>query len=98
MIGLRYLPDVVTLRLDEQKCNGCAMCVAVCPHAVYTIEEKRARIVDRNACMECGACARNCPEDAIYVRPGVGCAYAIIVGSLKGTEPSCGCSDDASCC
>lgn len=98
MIGLRYLPDVVTLKLDEQKCNGCAMCVAVCPHAVYAIEEKRARIVDRDACMECGACARNCPEDAIYVRPGVGCACAIIVGSLRGTEPSCGCTDDASCC
>ena len=47
------------------------------------------RHIDR--CMECGACARNCPTDAISVHAGVGCAYAIVKGVLNGTEPDCGC-------
>jgi len=98
MIGQKYLPDVVTLEYDESKCNGCTVCTQVCPHAVFKMTNKRAVITDRDACMECGACAKNCPENAISVRAGVGCAYAIILGRLRGTEPACGCDDNASCC
>ncbi len=91
MPQLRYLPDVVTLSLDEQRCNGCRMCVTVCPHGVFTIVDRRALIADRDACMECGACAKNCESGAISVDSGVGCAAAIIVGALRGTEPNCDC-------
>ena len=38
MTGLRYLSNVVTLRLDETQCTGCGMCEMVCPHAVFRIE------------------------------------------------------------
>jgi NAD-dependent dihydropyrimidine dehydrogenase PreA subunit len=99
--GLRYLPDVVTLALDDGKCNGCRNCVEVCPHAVFAIHQKRARIIDRDACMECGACALNCPEGAITVNAGVGCAAAVISGTVRGTEPCCDCAGDsttATCC
>ena len=81
-------------QLDEARCNGCRMCVEVCPHAVFEMVEKRAVIRDRDACMECGACAMNCPEEALTVDSGVGCASAIITGAIKGTEPTCDCS----CC
>ena len=86
-----YLPEVVTLELNIEKCNRCGMCVQVCPHAVFALEKKRTKIVDRDACMECGACALNCPEGAISVRSGVGCAAGILNGALRGTEPTCGC-------
>jgi len=95
--SLRYLSGVVTLRLVESKCNGCGMCMTVCPHGVFDNENGRARIADRNACMECGACQRNCPEAAIEVQSGVGCVTAIIKGTLNGTEPDCDCSDKPSC-
>jgi len=59
MARLRYLVNVVTLELDVDKCIGCQMCTEVCPHGVSAIENEKAVIVDRDACMECGACARN---------------------------------------
>lgn len=95
MFGLRYLKDVVTLQLDEQRCNGCGACIEVCPHPVFEIVGGKARIVDRDACMECGACALNCPTEAIAVQAGVGCASAVITGAVRGTEPTCDCGG---CC
>ena len=84
MTGLRCLSNVVTLRLDETKCTGCAMCAIVCPRRLFLIEQERARIADGNMCTECGACARNCPAEAISVDAGVGCVVAIIKGALGG--------------
>lgn len=98
MQGLRYLPGVVSLELDREACIGCGMCRDVCPHAVFAVRDGKARIVDRDGCMECGACARNCPVEAITVEAGVGCAIAVIKGALRGTEPSCDCTDSDACC
>lgn len=90
---MTYLADVVTLSYDPAKCNGCGRCVEVCPHAVFTIDggRPRARLVQRDLCIECGACQANCRTGAIRVKSGVGCASAIISGALRGTEPTCGC-------
>ena len=64
--------------LREADCIGCGRCLEVCPHQVFVLEGKRARIQDRDACMECGACALNCPVKAISVDAGVGCAAGLI--------------------
>ncbi len=98
MAELRYLPNVVSLALDEEKCAGCGMCITVCPHAVFEVHSGKARIVDRDACMECGACALNCPAGALSVQSGVGCAAAVITAALRGTEARCGSSDESPCC
>ena len=87
-----------TLVFTPEICNGCARCVEVCPHAVFVVENKVARMVDRDACMECGACARNCEPGAITVDSGVGCASAIIYGALTNREPVCGSDTSISDC
>lgn len=91
MKTLRYLDDVVTLALADEKCVGCGICTQVCPHGVLALNGRKVRIVDIDGCMECGACARNCPTDALMVTPGVGCASYIIQSWIKGKEKAaCG--------
>ena len=94
----KYLKNVVTLKLNADRCTGCGRCIEVCPHNVFELKDKKAVMINRDSCIECGACEKNCPFYAIEVRPGVGCASAIIKGWLTGTEPTCGCSDDSSGC
>ena len=101
MNNMHYLKDVVTLRLDEDTCTGCGMCLEVCPHEVFKSNASHAVIINRDACMECGACMNNCSFAALHVNKGVGCAAAIINSMIYGGEPSCDCgkvSNDTACC
>ena len=83
-----------SLSLDRGRCNGCGVCLEVCPHAVFALEDRRARIVQARDCMECGACQRNCAPGAIRVNAGVGCASALLQSTLTGKAPDCG----GACC
>jgi len=81
---LVYLPEL---------CNGCGMCVNVCPHAVFSMNGRLAVLVHPQACMECGACQLNCVKGAISVESGVGCASAMIRAALTGQkEITCDCA------
>jgi NAD-dependent dihydropyrimidine dehydrogenase PreA subunit len=98
---MKYLRDVATIAVAEEKCTGCGACMEVCPHNVFIIENRKASIADRDRCMECGACMMNCPSEALFVDKGVGCAAALINSMITGGEPTCGCSGDdgrESCC
>jgi len=96
-MSLSYLKNVTTLRLSSELCTGCRKCAEVCPHGVFGFDHNKARIAQRDNCMECGACALNCPAGAIQVNAGVGCAAAVIMGWFKGKEPTCDCGTGECC-
>jgi len=97
---LYYIKNGETLGYDPDRCIGCLDCIDVCPHDVFEADATigKIRIRDRRACMECGACARNCPTGALTVQPGVGCVAAIVAGKLRGTAPSCDCGTGTKGC
>ena len=90
-----------SLKYYPERCINCKRCTQVCPHAVFSEGKDRVELTQPASCMECGACALNCPVQAIEVQSGVGCAWAMIAAALRGkdmdTECSCGGEDD-SCC
>lgn len=91
---MTYIKGVTTLKFDEARCTACGMCLEVCPHAVFAKNGGRVFVQEADACMECGACQRNCPAGAVTVHAGVGCAAAVI-GTLIGRSdaPCCGPAD-----
>jgi NAD-dependent dihydropyrimidine dehydrogenase PreA subunit len=88
-MSLIYLAGVSTLKYDESKCRNCGRCVEVCPHGVFIIENKKAKVVNKDACIECGACQMNCQFEAITVNAGVGCASALL-NAKPGESGTCG--------
>ncbi len=61
-----------TLQFNAAVCNGCGRCCAVCPHGVFSRQGRTITLAHVENCMECGACQRNCPTNAIAVNSGVG--------------------------
>jgi NAD-dependent dihydropyrimidine dehydrogenase PreA subunit len=55
----------------EEKCNGCGICVDICPLDVFRMDEsgEKAIIKYPDDCMTCFECELSCPEGAIYVHP-----------------------------
>ena len=90
MLGLEYIKGVTTIEIDHTKCNGCRLCLKVCPHPVFGHSNGMVEILEPDLCMECGACVINCSEGALGVHPGVGCAVAILRGWLTRSKSRCG--------
>jgi electron transfer flavoprotein alpha subunit len=56
-----------SIKVLEDKCVGCNLCVKACPFGAIAVENKLARI-DLNKCTFCGACVQACRFDAIDLR------------------------------
>lgn len=52
--------------IDQDKCTGCALCIAVCPDRTLSIQHGKA-IVSGDRCMACAHCRAVCPTQAITV-------------------------------
>jgi Pyruvate/2-oxoacid:ferredoxin oxidoreductase delta subunit len=55
------------VRIDEEKCNGCGLCVKACAEGAIQIIDGKAKLVSEIYCDGLGACLGHCPQDAIQV-------------------------------
>ncbi|MCK9461246.1 MAG: 4Fe-4S binding protein [Proteobacteria bacterium] len=55
------------VRIDEEKCTGCGVCVPACAEGAIQIVDGKARLAADNLCDGLGACLGDCPEGAITI-------------------------------
>ncbi|NQV35345.1 MAG: 4Fe-4S binding protein, partial [Phycisphaeraceae bacterium] len=57
------------VKIDEDKCNGCGLCITSCAEGAIELIDGKAKLVSDIYCDGLGACLGHCPEDAITVEP-----------------------------
>jgi Pyruvate/2-oxoacid:ferredoxin oxidoreductase delta subunit len=55
------------VKIDEEKCNGCGLCIPNCAEGALQIVDGKAKLVSEKFCDGLGACLGHCPQDAIAV-------------------------------
>lgn len=55
------------IKIDEEKCTGCGLCVPDCAEGALQIIDGKVRLISDLFCDGLGACLGSCPEGAIKV-------------------------------
>jgi len=53
------------ISIDEEKCDGCGVCIPACAEAALQLVDGKARLVKESYCDGLGACLNECPQGAI---------------------------------
>lgn len=69
------LLDAVTAIVDNEFCDGCALCVDVCPYNAITLVDRVADnpevgkliVVNKAQCKGCGVCQSSCPKRGVFI-------------------------------
>jgi NAD-dependent dihydropyrimidine dehydrogenase PreA subunit len=56
---------MIEIRVDENACNGCGLCVKDCPMKVYELKNGLSVPVRAPNCMGCLSCHEICPAQAL---------------------------------
>jgi NADH:ubiquinone oxidoreductase subunit F (NADH-binding)/(2Fe-2S) ferredoxin/ferredoxin len=59
--------DLITYRIDPDKCTGCTSCARMCPQGAISGEKKKPHAIDESACIRCGICLETCEFGAVEV-------------------------------
>ena len=55
------------IEIDEERCDGCGLCVPSCAEGSLEIVDGKAKVVADNLCDGLGACLGECPNDALRI-------------------------------
>lgn len=55
------------IQIEEDKCNGCGLCVPNCVEGAIKIINGKAKLVKDSYCDGLGACLGHCPQDALHI-------------------------------
>ncbi|MFA9388268.1 MAG: ATP-binding protein [Prolixibacteraceae bacterium] len=63
------------VKIDEDLCNGCGLCIPNCHEGALQIIDNKARLISDLMCDGLGACLGHCPEGAISIEKREAVAY-----------------------
>ena len=52
-------------------CNGCGMCLSICPTKAISGGPGRIHVINEDFCINCGACAKVCQNSSVLDASGV---------------------------
>lgn len=55
------------IKIDEEKCNGCGLCIPNCPEGALRVIDAKVRLISDLFCDGLGACIGHCPQGAITI-------------------------------
>ncbi|KLI27951.1 4Fe-4S ferredoxin [Brachyspira hyodysenteriae] len=55
------------IKIDEDKCTGCGICIPDCPEGALQVIDGKARLISDLFCDGLGACIKACPENAMEI-------------------------------
>ncbi|MBU2494259.1 MAG: 4Fe-4S binding protein [Bacteroidetes bacterium] len=55
------------IKIDEDKCDGCGVCVPECHEGALQIIDGKVRLISDLFCDGLGACIGHCPQDALLI-------------------------------
>ncbi|ACL70932.1 ATP-binding protein [Halothermothrix orenii] len=55
------------VHIDEEKCNGCGLCIPACHEGAIQLVNGKAKLVDDKYCDGLGDCIGECPQGAIKI-------------------------------
>jgi len=58
---------LIAYSIDQDKCNGCGVCLRSCAYGATSGEKKHPHMIDAELCQKCGICRSECKFDAISV-------------------------------
>ncbi len=58
--------NLLTYKIEADKCKGCTLCKNVCPVNAIIGERKQPHIIEEDKCIRCGTCISKCTFNAIY--------------------------------
>ena len=85
------------VKILNEKCVGCGMCVKACPVGAISMVDKKA-VIDYDKCTSCGACVAKCKFGAIESDAAATEAPKKDLSAYKGVwvfaeQVTCRCSD-----
>ena len=75
------------IKIDEDKCTGCGICIPDCPEGALQIIDGKARLISDLFCDGLGACIKACPENAMEIEEREAEEYdesEVMVNIVKG--------------
>ena len=63
------------IKIDEEKCNGCGLCIPSCHEGAIKLVDGKAKLAGDSLCDGLGACLGECPQGAIIIEEREADAY-----------------------